>query len=87
MRQIAAGLFQQLFNVLHRLFRLGARVAQPNQIAVKIGTHLAANVHGVSRAHRLAQIVIERLIGIGFFGVKHPNTGMGWHRSRPQIRR
>ena len=83
MREVASRLFQQLFNILHRLLRLRPRVAEANQIAGEIGANLAANVDGIAGPHRLAQIVVQRLVRVGLFGVKHANTGMSWHQSTP----
>ena len=81
MAQVATGFFQQLFEVFHRLFGLSAGIAQPDQIACKIGTDLAAHVDGITSAYRLAEIVVQRLIRIGFFGVEHTNTLMSRHNS------
>ena len=83
MREVASRLFQQLFNILHCLLRLRPRVAEANQIAGEVDANLAANVDGIAGPHRLAQIVVQRLVRVGLFGVKHANTGMSWHQSTP----
>lgn len=62
MREVASRLFQQLFNILHCLLRLRPRVAEANQIAGEVGANLAANVDGIAGPHRLAQIVVQRLV-------------------------
>ncbi|MNE75316.1 hypothetical protein D3C80_1714610 [compost metagenome] len=69
-----------MLDVFHGLFGLRARVAQPNQSAFEIGTHLATDIDGIAGAHRLAQVVVQRLVRIGVFGIEHADTGMGRHQ-------
>ncbi|MNE88541.1 hypothetical protein D3C80_1858570 [compost metagenome] len=79
MAQVAARLFQQLLDVAHGLLGLGARITEAHQLAVEIGTDLTTHIHGVAGAHGLAQIVVQRLVRVGVFGVEHADAGMSRH--------
>ena len=54
MAEVTAGFFEQLFDVLHRLFRLRARVTQADQVAGEIGADLTAHIHRITGPHGLA---------------------------------
>jgi len=82
-RQVAARFLQQLLDVLHRLLGLLLRIAQADQVALEIGADLAAHIDGVAGAHGLAQVVVQRLVGIGVLGVEHADAGMGGHGLAP----
>ncbi|MCY1431514.1 hypothetical protein D9M71_474840 [compost metagenome] len=80
MGQVAARLFQQLLDVLHRLLGLGARVAEPYQAAFEISAYLATHIDGVACAHGLAEVIVQALVRIGIFGIEHADAGMGRHQ-------
>ena len=83
MTQVAAGLLQQLLDVTHRLFGLRTGVAQPDQVTLKVSANLTAHIHSISGSNRLAEVVIQILIGIRLPGVKHANALMRGCVHRP----
>ncbi|MCY1460441.1 hypothetical protein D9M71_779990 [compost metagenome] len=85
MRQVRAGFFKQLLDVLHRLFGLCARVTQAYQLAFEVGTDLATHVDGIACPHGLAQVVVQGLVGVGFLGVEHADASMGRHQWAPRV--
>ena len=66
MGERGAGLAEQQLDVVHRLLGLAGRVTHGDALAgVQILRDLAAQVHGVTRDHGLAQVVVEVLLGVG----------------------
>ena len=69
------------FHVLHRLVGLGGGVPQADQASLEVGPHLAAHIDGIAGPHRLAEVVVQALVGVGGLGIEHANSGMRrrWH--------
>ena len=86
MTEVATRLLEQLLDVLHRLLGLGPRITETDQLTIEVGADLAAHINGVTGHHRLAKIVIERLVRISVTGVEHPDTLVGRHIRQPAAR-
>ena len=68
------GLGQQRLDVRHHLLGLGGGVAGVHALAgIQVLRYLAAQVDRVAGHHRLAQVVVQPLLGIALGGVERPD--------------
>src|SRR5882724_1580548 len=81
---LCARLFEQGLDVRHRLFGLAGGVADRNaRRGVEILSDLASYENKTALGdHRLAQIVVEALLGIGVLGVELANPSVSHRASR-----
>jgi hypothetical protein len=70
MLEAASRLLEQLLHLLHRLIRLGGRIADADHAAVERLADLTAQEDAVAGPDRHAEIVVEALLGIGDLGVE-----------------
>ena len=75
-----AGFLEQQGDVGHRLFRLAGRVADGQALpGVQVLGDLATQVDRVAGDHRLAEVVVQVLLGIGFLGIELADPGVCHH--------
>ena len=77
---VAAGLLEQLLDVLHRLLGLRLDVADADVLGrVEVLADLAAQIDGVAGDDGLAQVVVEVLLRVGVPRVERADPPVDGH--------